>query len=137
MYSSKIMTETFTYFIQWANTFLFSKDWWIFICMIFLGAYFLRDCPVQPYIPVYLIVFGVFVLLVLIVSLGLLFGTLAKDVFELLLVSMLIISISVILYLFVVCWFITGEYICQIGVTEGGVMIFFEKNNGDIYVKEG
>ncbi|XP_042615628.1 transmembrane protein 272-like [Cyprinus carpio] len=81
----------------------------VIIAAIGIGAYFLRDCPVQPYIPVYLIVFGVFVLLVLIVSLGLLFGTLAKDVFELLLLSMLIISISVILYLFVVCWFITGS----------------------------
>ncbi|KAF4111388.1 hypothetical protein G5714_008419 [Onychostoma macrolepis] len=81
----------------------------VIIAAIGIGAYFLRDCPVQPYIPVYLIVFGVFVLLVLIVSLGLLYGTLAKDTYELLLLSMLIISVSVILYLFVVCWFITGS----------------------------
>lgn len=77
----------------------------------FLGAYFLRECPVQPYIPVYLIVFGVFVLLVLVVSfLGLFRGSLEKDTYELLALSMLFISISIILYLFVVCWFITGEW---------------------------
>ncbi|ROL45585.1 Cytidine deaminase [Anabarilius grahami] len=46
---------------------------------------------------------------VLLVSLlGLFHGSLAKDTYELLVLSMLFISISIILYLFVVCWFITG-----------------------------
>ncbi|KAK9972166.1 hypothetical protein ABG768_025492 [Culter alburnus] len=82
----------------------------VLVAAIGIGAYFLRECPVQPYIPVYLIVFGVFVLLVLVVSfLGLFRGSLAKDTYELLALSMLFISISIILYLFVVCWFITGS----------------------------
>ncbi|XP_039514733.1 transmembrane protein 272-like isoform X2 [Pimephales promelas] len=81
----------------------------VLIAAIGIGAYFLRDCPVQPHIPVYLIVFGVFVFLVLIVSLGLFYGLLAKDTFELLLLSLLVISVSFILYLFVFCWFIAGS----------------------------
>ncbi|KAK2913537.1 hypothetical protein Q8A67_001936 [Cirrhinus molitorella] len=81
----------------------------VIIAAIGIGAYFLRECPVQPYIPVYLIVFGIFFLLVLIVSLVLLFGTSAKDIYELLVLSILIISVSAILYLFIVCWFITGS----------------------------
>ncbi|KAL1271686.1 hypothetical protein QQF64_030702 [Cirrhinus molitorella] len=32
----------------------------VIIAAIGIGAYFLRECPVQPYIPVYLIVFGIF-----------------------------------------------------------------------------
>lgn len=75
-----------------------------------IGANFLRDCPVQPNIPVYLIVLGVFVLLALIGSLGLLYGLHAKDTYEMLLLSVLVISVSFILYLFIVCWFITGSF---------------------------
>jgi len=48
---------------------------------------------------------------VLIVSLGLFYGLLAKDTFELLLLSLLVISVSFILYLFVFCWFIAGEWL--------------------------
>ncbi|XP_056318741.1 transmembrane protein 272-like [Danio aesculapii] len=81
----------------------------VLIAAIGIGANFLRDCPVQPNIPVYLIVLGVFFLLALIGSLGLLYGLQAKDTYEMLLLSMLVISISFILYLFVVCWFITGS----------------------------
>lgn len=131
MHSSVILTETSTYFVVHCS----SPKTEEFYVWLFLGAYFLRDCPVQPYIPVYLIVFGVFVLLVPIVSLGLFYGLFAKDTLEMLLLSLLVISVSFILYLFVVCWFITGEclWICQMGITEGRVKIFYRKNNGEIF----
>lgn len=52
-YSQIMWTETFTYFVQWANTLLFSKDRWIIFVWFFRGLLSERlPCPaLHPSLP--------------------------------------------------------------------------------------
>ncbi|KAG7464634.1 hypothetical protein MATL_G00167670 [Megalops atlanticus] len=73
------------------------------IAMIALGALHLHDCPKQPYIPIYLIVGGVFWLLVNILS----FSGCSQAGEGVL--GALCTACNFLLYLFLFCWFITGS----------------------------
>ncbi|KAM9827325.1 transmembrane protein 272-like [Neosynchiropus ocellatus] len=74
---------------------------------IALGAMHLDDCPIQPYIPIYLIVFGVFSIVVSIIS-ALPWTRQPRD--ERTALGGILLVIRNVLNTFLFAWFIAGSY---------------------------
>ncbi|KAM9839054.1 transmembrane protein 272-like [Aulostomus maculatus] len=78
--------------------------WWmVLIAAIGLGATHVGSCPVQPYIPVYLVILGVTSLLSLII-------TYSNSIWEGSIVSITVPVCMSLLYTISFCWFIAGTY---------------------------
>lgn len=77
--------------------------WMILISATGLGAIHYHECPVQPKLPLYVTVIGVTGLL----SLLLMY---LRNSLDDCLLARLCSAVSLMLYMFIVCWFFTGTY---------------------------
>jgi len=78
-------------------------------CMLTIGSYYVKCCPAEPYIPVYLIVGGIFGLFKQFLTLKLRSQRSRQDDMEVS-DSSFAASLQSLINSFLLCWFITGCY---------------------------